>query len=93
MTELWTAIGSLLDGIWEWLEEPTPFLVATTLAKIAFVLGLVLTFAAVLVWAERRQSAKIQDRVGPTLAGIPLPFTFKYPARTGKRLWHWSRTS
>lgn len=89
MMEVWIAISSLFDGIWEWLKEPTPFLVATSLAKIAFVLGLILTFAAVLVWAERRQSAKIQDRVGPTLAGIPLPFTLTYPARAGKSIWQW----
>jgi NADH-quinone oxidoreductase subunit H len=44
----------------------------STILKIAFVLIIILTFAPVLIWAERRQSAMIQDRVGPTRAGINL---------------------
>jgi len=48
-------------------------LVISTLLKIAVVLGLIGTIAPVLVWAERRQSAMMQDRVGPVRAGIPLP--------------------
>jgi NADH-quinone oxidoreductase subunit H len=44
----------------------------STILKILFVVVIVLTFAPVLVWAERRQSAMIQDRVGPTRAGIKL---------------------
>ena len=43
-----------------------------TILKIVFVLIIILTFAPVLIWAERRQSAMIQDRVGPTRAGIKL---------------------
>ena len=44
-------------------------------AKILFIIAIVLTFAPVLIWAERRQSAMMQDRVGPVRAGfnIPLP--------------------
>ncbi|HEY2734027.1 MAG TPA: NADH-quinone oxidoreductase subunit H, partial [Polyangiales bacterium] len=42
------------------------------LAKIVFVLAIVLTFSPVLVWADRRQSAMIQDRMGPNRAGIPF---------------------
>lgn len=48
-------------------------LVISTLLKIVFVLVVLLSFAPVLVWAERRQSSMIQDRVGPHKAGIPLP--------------------
>ncbi len=89
MIELWTSLLTLLDGIWEWLKEPTPFLVVTSLAKIGFVFGILLTFAPVLVWAERRLSAKIQDRDGPVRAGIPLPFELRYPKRVGKApFWH-----
>ncbi len=29
--------------------------------------------SAVLIWAERRQSAMMQDRIGPVRAGIPVP--------------------
>ena len=44
-------------------------LVGWTAAKIGIVLVVILTFAPVLIWAERRQSAMIQDRVGPHRAG------------------------
>jgi NADH-quinone oxidoreductase subunit H len=47
-------------------------LLVGTIAKILFVLVIVLTFAPLLVWAERRQSAMIQDRIGPIRAGIPV---------------------
>jgi NADH-quinone oxidoreductase subunit H len=46
--------------------------VVALIAKILFVMALVLTFSPVLVWADRRQSAMIQDRMGPNRAGIPL---------------------
>lgn len=46
-----------------------------TTGKMLFVLIVVLgAFAPLLVWAERRQSAMIQDRIGPVRAGIPLNF-------------------
>ena len=44
----------------------------STLLKIVFVLIIILTFAPVLIWAERRQSAMIQDRIGPHRAGIKI---------------------
>jgi NADH-quinone oxidoreductase subunit H len=47
-------------------------LLIATIAKIVFVLIIVLTFSPLLVWAERRQSAMIQDRIGPIRAGIPV---------------------
>ncbi len=48
-------------------------LIISTLVKILVVIGILLGIAPVLVWAERRQSAMMQDRVGPVRAGIPLP--------------------
>jgi len=47
-------------------------LLAAAIAKILFVLVIVLTFAPVMVWADRRQSAMIQDRIGPIRAGIEI---------------------
>jgi NADH-quinone oxidoreductase subunit H len=48
-------------------------LTISTLLKIGFVLTLLLGIAPLLVWAERRQSSMMQDRVGPVRGGIPLP--------------------
>jgi NADH-quinone oxidoreductase subunit H len=44
----------------------------STLLKIVFILIIILSFAPVLIWAERRQSAMIQDRIGPHRAGVKL---------------------
>jgi NADH-quinone oxidoreductase subunit H len=43
-----------------------------TVLKIVFILIIILSFAPVLIWAERRQSAMIQDRIGPHRAGVKL---------------------
>ncbi|MBI4483844.1 MAG: NADH-quinone oxidoreductase subunit H [Acidobacteria bacterium] len=40
------------------------------LIKIAVVLGFVLNLAALLTWAERKQSAVIQDRIGANRASV-----------------------
>lgn len=46
----------------------------SSILKILFVLAIVVgVFAPVLIWAERRQSAMIQDRLGPSRAAIQLP--------------------
>lgn len=44
----------------------------STILKIVFILLIILTFAPVLIWAERRQSAMIQDRIGPHRANIKI---------------------
>jgi len=46
--------------------------VIALIGKILFVLVIILTFSPVLVWVDRRQSAMIQDRLGPIKAGIPI---------------------
>ncbi len=51
----------------------TFWLVIESLLKIVFCLVVLLTYAPVLVLAERRQSAMVQDRLGPYKAGLPLP--------------------
>lgn len=48
------------------------FLVGTFAAKTATVLGIVLGMVSYTVYAERRVSAFIQDRIGPNRVGIPL---------------------
>lgn len=40
------------------------------LIKIAVVLGMIMNLAGLLTWAERKQSALIQDRIGPNRASV-----------------------
>lgn len=44
--------------------------VATTMAKIGFLLAVILGLVPVLIWAERKGSAFIQDRTGPNRASV-----------------------
>jgi NADH-quinone oxidoreductase subunit H len=49
-------------------------LVVSSILKILFVLLVTVgAFAPILIWAERRQSAMIQDRLGPSRAAVVLP--------------------
>jgi NADH-quinone oxidoreductase subunit H len=43
-----------------------------TIIKIVIIAGFVLNLAGILTWADRRQSAMIQDRVGPNRAVIKV---------------------
>lgn len=55
------------------IEHPYLFALVATLLKIAFILAVaVAAFAPLLIWAERRQSAMIQDRIGPSRANLQL---------------------
>ena len=47
--------------------------IAIVLAKAAVVVLFVLTVGGVLTWADRRQGAMIQDRVGPNRAVVFIP--------------------
>ena len=49
--------------------QPEVFLVWTSVLKICVILGIVLTMVAYSVWAERKVSAFIQDRIGPNRVG------------------------
>jgi len=42
------------------------------LFSLGFVLLLTLTLPALTIWAERRQSAMIQSRIGPVRAGFSV---------------------
>jgi NADH-quinone oxidoreductase subunit H len=44
-----------------------------TLVEIVVVLGFLINMAALSVWADRRQSAMVQDRVGPNRAVVYAP--------------------
>jgi len=48
------------------------YLILTSLAKTVVVLGIILTMVSYTVYAERRVSALIQDRLGPNRVGFPL---------------------
>src|SRR5882672_4419051 len=43
-----------------------------TLVKILIMVGFVLNLAGILTWADRRQGAMIQDRIGPNRAAIKI---------------------
>src|SRR5689334_12537215 len=47
--------------------------VAISLVKILIMVGFLLQMAAIAIWADRRQSAMVQDRVGPHRAVVFLP--------------------
>ncbi|MBW2192145.1 MAG: NADH-quinone oxidoreductase subunit H [Deltaproteobacteria bacterium] len=52
----------------------TTFLVTSSLVKVLVILLITVGgFAPIIIWAERRQSAMIQDRLGPSRAAIVLP--------------------
>ena len=52
----------------------TGVLVVSSIIKILFVLIVAVgVFAPIIIWAERRQSAMIQDRLGPSRAAVTLP--------------------
>lgn len=52
--------------------SPELLVVVATLAKLVVVFSILLGIAPLLIWVERRQSAMIQDRIGPTRASVKL---------------------
>ncbi|HEX3798412.1 MAG TPA: NADH-quinone oxidoreductase subunit NuoH [Verrucomicrobiae bacterium] len=63
-----------IESLTNWLNGLTPanqFIVFSCI-KIAIVFGILLTFVAYSVLAERKISAWIQDRVGPNRVALPL---------------------
>ncbi|MFT5465331.1 MAG: NADH-quinone oxidoreductase subunit H [Verrucomicrobiales bacterium] len=48
------------------------FLILSSIVKCSGLIGVILTMVAYSVYAERRGSALIQDRVGPNRVGIPF---------------------
>lgn len=66
-----TFLMNILHAIYQYVCEPLPFLILTTLAKSAGLLGVVLGLVSYTVYAERRVSSLMQDRVGPNRTGFP----------------------
>ncbi|MEI6321586.1 MAG: complex I subunit 1 family protein [bacterium] len=58
--------------ILNFLTTPWVFLIWTTIVKASVLLSIVLGLVSLTVYAERRVSALIQDRVGPNRVGIPM---------------------
>lgn len=52
--------------------QPSVFLIWTSLVKTFALLGIVLFLVSYTVYAERKVSAFIQDRIGPNRVGIPF---------------------
>jgi NADH-quinone oxidoreductase subunit H len=50
----------------------TPMLIVWAMIKILIMVGFVLNLAAILTWADRRQSSMIQDRIGPNRAVVKI---------------------
>jgi NADH-quinone oxidoreductase subunit H len=48
------------------------FQVAALIGKLIFVVGVILLFSPLMAWADRKQSAMIQDRMGPNKASVTL---------------------
>jgi len=63
------AAWSFLKAIGEACMTPLGFLIWTTLLKSAILLGIILGLVSYTVYAERRVSALIQDRLGPNRVG------------------------
>ncbi len=56
----------------DFLSQIDWFLILTSLAKTVGLLGIVLTLVSYTVYAERRVSALMQDRLGPNRTGFPI---------------------
>jgi len=65
-------MNAIFHAICQYLSEPLPFMVSTTLLKSIGLLSAVLVLVSYTVYAERRVSSLMQDRFGPNRTGFPL---------------------
>jgi NADH-quinone oxidoreductase subunit H len=66
----------MADAIFDFFTRHLPYgsaafaACAALLKSVALILGFLMTLAGILTWMERRQSAMMQDRIGPTRANL-----------------------
>ena len=77
-----------MNTLLEFIHSDLFFMIWTTLAKSAGLLGVVLVLVSYTVYAERRVSSLMQDRVGPNRTGFPISIVGSW---LGQKKWKdWS---
>ena len=76
-----------MNAILEFLHSDLFFMIWTTLAKSAGLLGVVLGMVSYTVYAERRVSSLMQDRLGPNRTGFPISVVGSWLGQKGWKDW------
>ena len=76
-----------MNALLEFFHSDLFFLIWTTLAKSAGVLGVVLGMVSYTVYAERRVSSLMQDRLGPNRTGFPISLVGSWLGQKGWKDW------
>ncbi|MEI6560586.1 MAG: complex I subunit 1 family protein [Verrucomicrobiota bacterium] len=76
-----------MNTLLEFLHSDLFFMIWTTLAKSAGLLGVVLGMVSYTVYAERRVSSLMQDRLGPNRTGFPISVVGSWLGQKGWKDW------